>query len=62
MRQDHGVSVRWLHRLGFTYEGRMEAYGPDGSAHLRFARFRDDSIVPLRRPDATASGQKLAMA
>ena len=62
VRQDHGVSVRWLHRLGFTYEGRMEAYGPDGSAHLRFARFRDDSIVPLRRPDATASGQKLAMA
>jgi hypothetical protein len=31
---------RWLELLGFTYEGRMRAYGPDGSTHLRYARVR----------------------
>ena len=59
VRQDHRVSIRWLHRLGFTYEGRMEAYGADGSPYLRFARFCDDSPVMLRRPDAIGDGQAI---
>lgn len=59
VRQDHRTSIRWLHRLGFTYEGRMEAYGADGSPYLRFARFCDDSPVMLRRPDAIGDGQAI---
>ena len=59
VRQDHRIFVRWLHRLGFTYEGRMEAYGADGSPYLRFARFCDDSPVMLRRPDAIGDGQAI---
>ena len=56
VRQDHRIGIRWLHRLGFIYEGRMESYGPDGSAHLRFARFLDDGPIRLRRPDASGDG------
>ncbi len=29
---------RWLELLRFELEGRMRAFGPDGSTHLRYAR------------------------
>lgn len=62
VRQAHRTSIGWLHRLGFVYEGRMEGYGPDGAPYLRFARFRDDDPVPLRRPDAVAQDAAIACA
>lgn len=52
VHKDHRASIRWLHRLGFVYEGRMEAYGPDGTAYLRFARLLQAGEAPSRIPDA----------
>lgn len=32
------AGCRWVELLGFEFEGRMRAYGPDGETHLRYAR------------------------
>lgn len=32
------AGCRWLEMLGFKYEGPLEAYGPNGEDHLRYAR------------------------
>jgi hypothetical protein len=37
---DHYVSQRWIKRLGFEFEGFKQAYGPDGSDYVGFARVR----------------------
>lgn len=51
VRRDHARAARWLHRLGFVYEGRMAGYGADGSDHLRFARLLPGP-APARAIDA----------
>lgn len=33
-------AAEWLERLGFSYEGTMRAWGPDGSDHDLYARVR----------------------
>lgn len=33
-------SQRWLERLGFKYEGKMEKFGPNGETYLRYARVK----------------------
>lgn len=38
VEESHGVSCRWITRLGFTLESRMPKYGPTGETHLRYAR------------------------
>lgn len=30
--------ARWLSLLGFTYEGMMDGYGPNGERYLRFSK------------------------
>lgn len=37
VRVEHGVSRKWLRRLGFKEEGGMPGYGPDGETYVRFA-------------------------
>lgn len=34
----HDVSVRWLERMGFRYEGLMKSYGRAGEDAIRMAR------------------------
>jgi hypothetical protein len=36
-RYDHAEAHRWLEFLGFGYEGRLKAYGRDGSDYLMYA-------------------------
>lgn len=36
--QSHTVSRRWALHLGFTAEGAMPSYGPDGESWIRFRR------------------------
>jgi hypothetical protein len=31
---------RWAKLLGFRFEGKMKAYGPEGDTHLRYALIR----------------------
>lgn len=40
----HKEAVAWSRLLGFEYEATLKKYGPDGSDHLVFARFYDESI------------------
>jgi hypothetical protein len=35
---EHVVSQKWVERLGFSHEGLMAAYGPDGSDYVRYAK------------------------
>lgn len=39
VEEDFEQAVFFAKFLGFTYEGRMLYYSPDGKTHLRFARY-----------------------
>lgn len=34
------AGCRWLEMLGFTYEGPLQAFGPNGEDHVRYARIQ----------------------
>ena len=38
--QGFGQGCRWVRLLGFSFEGELKNYGPNGETYLRFARYR----------------------
>lgn len=48
------AGILWAARLGFTAEGRMRGYGPDGRDHYLFARISSAAALP--RADADRVG------
>lgn len=41
VRSDSPVAIRWVERLGFSYEGTLKRRGPDGSDSMLYAKVRD---------------------
>jgi hypothetical protein len=37
--QGFGQGCRWVKLLGFSFEGELKNYGPQGETYLRFARY-----------------------
>lgn len=42
-RRDDPRAIRWLMALGFTAEGELDRYGPDGADYLAFSRLTEDA-------------------
>ncbi len=42
--EGHDISTLWVERLGFKYEGIMEAYGPNKENYYRYARTNHRSL------------------
>lgn len=44
-KADWPPGERWLRMLGFTEEGRLRFYGPDGRDHMMWARYGSSSGI-----------------